>query len=257
MKTVVLGAAGWLGRAVLANMEGKHEVRAFDRSPQSWEAWKDVDGEWQGEKVHGDIVDFEAVNSALEGAEGVVHTAVLGGSHPGAYGTEDKLPFLVNLKGLWNVLEAARQRGIKRVVHVGSCQTVHPKGIFFTSEVRRPDAGLYGVTKRLQEEMCRQFHDGYGMSIIVLRPDYIVDSRIGMGWGWHREKLGAEGRRRQNGWICRHDLAEACRLALETDKVDFDIFHIIGTPEAEKTCNVARSREVLGLQYRGDLEQYR
>jgi hypothetical protein len=78
-----------------------------------------------------------------------------------------------------------------------------------------------------------------------------------MGWGWHREKLGAGGRRLERGWVCRHDLAEACRLALETRAVDFDIFHIVGTPEAEQTCNVARSREVLGLRYRGNLEQYR
>jgi nucleoside-diphosphate-sugar epimerase len=257
MKTAVFGAAGWLGRAVLANLAGRHEVRAFDFGSKAWEAWQDVDGEWEGEKVYGDIADFEAVDQALEGAEGVIHTAVLGGGHPGAYGPDDPLPFLVNLKGLWNVLEAARRRGIRRVVHVGSCQTVHPKGIFFTAEVRRPDAGLYGITKRLQEEMCRQFHEGAGLSIIVLRPDYIVDSRLGMGWGWTREKLGAGGRRRANGWVCRHDLAEACRLALETGAVDFDIFHIVGTPEAEQTCNAARSRQVLGLVYRGDLEQYR
>lgn len=256
MKTVVFGAAGWLGRAVLANLEGRHTVRAFDYGPQAWEAWKDVDGTWEGEKIHGDIVDFKIVDRALEGAEVVVHTAVLGGSHQGAYGPDDQLPFLVNLKGLWNVLEAARQRGIRRVVHIGSCPTVHPKGVFFSAEVRRPDASLYAVTKRLQEEMCRQFHDGYGLSIIVLRPDYIIDSRLGMGWGWSREKLGAGGRRRSNGWICRHDLAEACRLGLETGAVDFDIFHVVGTPEAEKTCNVARSREVLGLVYKGDLEQY-
>jgi hypothetical protein len=57
--------------------------------------------------------------------------------------------------------------------------------------------------------------------------------------------------------VCRHDLADACRLALESETIDFDIFHIVGTPEADKTCNVARSRETLGLRYNGDLEQYR
>jgi hypothetical protein len=57
--------------------------------------------------------------------------------------------------------------------------------------------------------------------------------------------------------VCRHDLAEACRLALETDKVDHDVFNIVGTPEATKTCNVGRAGEVLGLEFKGDLEQYR
>jgi UDP-glucose 4-epimerase len=254
MNIVVFGAAGWLGRAVLANLTGKHQVRAFDFGAQAWESWKDVDGEWNGDVVHGDIVDFTTVHNATEGMDAVIHLAVYFGSGTGAYSVDDQKPFLINLKGLWNVLESARQRGIQRVVHIGSCQTVHPKDIFFTSEIRRPDGSLYAVCKRLQEEMCRQFYDAFGMSIIVLRPDYIVDSRLGMGR--HREKLGAEGTRARNGWVCRHDLAEACRLAAESETIDFDIFHVVGTPEADATCNVARSREVLGLTYRGNLEQY-
>ena len=159
MKIVVFGAAGWLGRAVLANLEGRHAVRAFDQSPAAWETWADVGG------------------------------------------------------------------------------------------------NVYALTKRLQEEMCRSFHDAFGMRLTVLCPDYIVDSRIGLGR--FREKLGPEGSPYRNGWVCRHDLGEACRLALESETIDFDIFHIAGTPEADATCNVARSREVLGLVYRGDLDQYR
>jgi len=251
MKIVVFGAGGWTGRAVLANLDGKHEVRAAVRGPKSWEKWKDVDGEWKGEEIHGDISDFHYVHRATEGMDGVVHLAVY---FPGKDPDDDK-PFLVNLKGLWNVLESARQRGLKRVVHVGSCQTVHPKGIFFSADVRRPDGSLYAVCKRLQEEMCRQFYEAHGLSIIVLRPDYIVDSRLGIGF--MKEKLGPGGRRTRIGWVCRHDLAEACRLALEHDSLEFEILHIVGTPEADNTCNVARSRDVLGLTYRGNLEQYR
>src|SRR5436305_1923944 len=81
------------------------------------------------------------------------------------------------------------------------------------------------------EERCRSFHDAYGMRIIVLRPDYIVDSRLGLGR--HRERLGPGGTPTRNGWVCRHDLAEACCLALESEAIPFDIFHIVGTPEAE------------------------
>ena len=251
MNVVVFGAAGWTGRALLANLD-KHQVRAFDRDAEAWEIWKATDGEWEnGEIISGDIVDFTTVHRATEGMDAIVHLAVYSGS----YDVDNQLPFLINLKGLWNVLESARQRNIRRVVHIGSCQTVHPNGIFFTADVRRPDGSLYAVCKRLQEEMCRQFYDAFGLRIIVLRPDYIVDSRLGIGR--HKETLGPGGTPTRNGWVCRHDLANACRLALESETIDFDIFHIVGTPEADKTCNVARARETLELRYNGNLEQYR
>ena len=128
MKVLVLGAAGWVGRAVLANLEGMHDIRAFDSGPEAWEQSAEIDGEWaQGEIVHGDISDFATVESALDGIDGVIHLAMLGGE----YRDGDVLPFTINLKGLWNVLEICDRKGIARVVHVGSAQTRHPEGIFF------------------------------------------------------------------------------------------------------------------------------
>jgi nucleoside-diphosphate-sugar epimerase len=250
MKIVLFGGAGWLGRAVLATLRDRHEVRAFDRSPEDWNTWADVGPDWSGETVHGDLVDFSTVHAATEDMDAVIHVAAYFGG-----GDDDPLPWLINLKGLWNALESARRRGIRRVVHVGSRETVHPLGMFFDASVRRPGGGVYPICKRLQEEMCRSFHDAHGSRIIVLCPDYIVDSRIGLGR--HREPLGPNGSPLRNGWVCRFDLAEACRLAVENEAIDFDIFHIVGTPEADLTCNVARSREVLGLEYRGNLQQYR
>ncbi len=247
MKTVVFGAAGWLGRAVLQNLAGKHAIRAFDYGPQAWEAYRDIDGDWNGgEVVHGDIADYHAVERVISGVDCVIHTAVYFVGD-----LNDDKPFLINLKGLWNVLQAAQEQGVRKVVHIGSCQTVHPEGIFFSSEVRRPDGSLYAVCKRLQEEMCRQVHEAFGLPIVVLRPDYIVDSRLGIGK--NREPL----QNIRNGLVCRHDLAEACRLALERDEVEFDVLHVVGMPEADATCNTARGREVLGLEYKGDLDQYR
>ena len=253
MNVTVFGAAGWLGRAVIKNLAAGHDVRAFDRGPEAWDKWADVEGQWtEGPVVHGDIADFDQVEDAVSGMDAVVHAAV----HPcGGGPAKGREGFMVNLNGLWNVLEAARQHSIRRVVFIGSCLAAHPKGTFFTAEVRNPEGGLYNVCKRLQEEMCRQFHDAFQMRIIVLRPDYIVDSRLGISK--YRKVLGSAECPWTIGWVCRHDLAEACRLAVENDSIGFDVFHIVGTREAEKTCDVARSREVLGLEYKGDLDRYR
>ncbi|HQE61778.1 MAG TPA: NAD(P)-dependent oxidoreductase [Candidatus Latescibacteria bacterium] len=253
MNIVVFGAAGWLGRAILAQASGRSTVRAFDRGPDAWAEWRDVDGDWtEGEIVHGDIADYPTVARAVAGMDAVIHTAVF---FPKADEPNDPRPFLINLKGMWNVLEAARLAGIRRVVHVGSCGTIHPQGLFYDATVRRAEGDLYGVCKRLQEEMCRQYHEAHGMSTVVLRPDYIVDSRLGIGR--FREKLGQTGSPWRLGWVCRYDLAEACLLAAENPTIEHEILHIVGTPGAEKFCNVARAQQVLGLEFKGDLERFR
>ena len=179
---------------------------------------------------------------ALEGMDGVVNlSAYFGYQEP----PEDDLkPFLVNVKGMWNVLESARRRELRRVVQMGSCVVQHPDNRFLSSEVRSKEGNLYGITKRLQEEVCRQYHDAYGQRIIIFRPCSIGDSRLGITRTGDPARGGVS-------WVCRHDLAEACHLALENNSIDFDIMHTASHPEADKYCNVARSREILGLQYEG------
>jgi len=242
MKVAVIGAAGWVGRAVLKNFAERHQVRAFDYNPEAWDVYRRFDGDWEGEKHYGDVADFSAVDSALEGMDGVVNlSAYFGYGEP----PEDEIkPFLINVKGIWNVLEVARRRGLKRVVQMGSCVVQHPDGRFLSSEVRSKEGDLYGITKRLQEEVCRQYHDAYGLPIIIFRPCSIGDSQLGIS----RDGTPARG---GISWVCRHDLAEACHLALENETIDFDIMHTASNPEADKYCNTARSREILGLEYNG------
>ena len=57
--------------------------------------------------------------------------------------------------------------------------------------------------------------------------------------------------------VCRHDLAEACRLAIEKDDLSFEVLHMAGAAEADEFCNTQQAREVLGLEFKGDLDQFR
>lgn len=246
MKIAVLGAAGWLGRAIIENLSVHHSVRAVDRGPDAWLAG----GPWQsGEVVHADIADIESVRDAMNDMDAVIHAAV----HLGPYSGNDDQPFLVNVKGLWNTLESAREMGINRIVHIGSCQVQHPDGIFFTADVRRPDGSLYAVTKRLQEEMCRQFHDAFNLPTVVLRPCSIIDSRSDTAKGGGSVGPGSW----DVGMVCRHDIAEACRLAVERAEPHFEVLHVASSPEASAYCNVAETCETLGMKFRGDMDKYR
>lgn len=244
MRALVIGAAGWLGRAILSALDGHHDITAFDRGPEAWEVGDGISGVGGGGTViHEDVSDYDAVDAAIADTDAIIHAAVY--ASPGGYHERDELPFLINLKGLWNVLESVRRREVHRVVHIGSCHVISPKGVFFTEDVRRPDGSLYAVTKRLQEEMCRQYHDAFGLSQVVLRPCSIIDSRLA---------LGKDGRKLEPGtwdvsWVCRHDIGEACRLAIEKQEIDFEVLHVAGSPEADQHCNVARTREVLGIEF--------
>ena len=89
-----------MGGAVLADMGDDYELVAFNRRP--------MEGV---ESIQGDISDFDAVNAALEGADGVVHLAALA-----TFGMPDDpksgtLPDFIqaNIEGAYNVMEASRQ----------------------------------------------------------------------------------------------------------------------------------------------------
>jgi nucleoside-diphosphate-sugar epimerase len=245
MKVIVFGAAGWLGRAILDDLSSRHDVTAFDQSPEAWVKSDQIDGTWHGGHIiHGDISDYDTVQGAIKGTDAIIHATVY--ASPKGYDERDEQPFLVNLKGLWNVLQSAHQGGVHRVVHIGSCQVVNPKGTFFNQDVRRPDGSLYAVTKRLQEEMCRQFYDAFGLSQVVFRPCTIIDSQLAMGKGGRKLAPGTWN----VDWVCRHDIGQACRAAIEKEGIDFEILHVAGSPEAEVHCNVARTRELLNIDFR-------
>ena len=71
MNITVLGAAGWLGRAILENLSVHHDVRAVDVGPEAW-----TTDSFVGEIVHGDITDFDTVDRTIEEADAVIHVAV-------------------------------------------------------------------------------------------------------------------------------------------------------------------------------------
>ena len=152
------------------------------------------------------------------------------------------------------------------MVHISSCATIWPGGPsspgqgtrHFDSEARSQEGDVYGITKRLQEEMCRQVYDHCQLPIIVLRPDGICDARQGL-LGHPRRPFSPspselEGRDLDGlysvGAVCRHDLAAACVSAAERMEPAFDILHTVGeSEEAKEACNVARTAEVLGVRF--------
>ena len=264
-------------RSLLAREETT-AVCAFDLHAGTWAGSIDLDDggvpeDPRLELRYGDIAEMETVRRAVRRCDAIVHTTVAtqgvtATSSSKLYsvgeGTDDTT-WLVNLKGLWNVLECAREEGVGMVVHIGSCHhswpgtgshlppaTAAPGSVFMDANARRPDGGLYATQKRMQEEMCRQQWEAHGLKTVVLRPDYIVDMELKIGR--HREPLDTT-QVMPAGNVCRNDIATACVQAIERrDTIGFEILHVVNTGADQRTkCNVSRTESLLGVRFRSAL----
>jgi nucleoside-diphosphate-sugar epimerase len=122
MRALVTGATGLVGFALCRRLDS-HEVTAFVRSPgKRAERRIAVD-----HIVEGEITDRKAVEQAVRGAEVVFGIAAT--FHEPQL--TDESCRAVNVGGTRNLIEAARQHGVRRVVH---CSTV---GIHGLVELRR------------------------------------------------------------------------------------------------------------------------
>ena len=189
MRVCVFGAAGWTGRAVIRSLLARDDttaVCAFDLHAGTWNGSLEVDGgapdDPRVELRYGDLSNMEIVRSAVRHCDAIVHTTVAtdgisATSSSKLYGVgegTDDTTWLVNLKGLWNVLESAREEDVGMVVHIGSCHhswpgaqshmpraVALPGSVFMDASARRPDGGIYATQKRLQ---VRSWDGGGGYS---------------------------------------------------------------------------------------------
>ncbi|MFC3996420.1 NAD-dependent epimerase/dehydratase family protein [Nocardiopsis sediminis] len=158
-RIVITGVAGRIGPTVRAGLSGdaQHLV-LLDRAPV--EAQDDTET-----AVEADITDLPALVEAFEGADAVVHLA----------GIADEAPFAdlldANVRGTYNVLEAARRAGVGRVVLFSSNRVTGAYPIHhhvFADEPPRPD-GLYGVSKVAVEALGQMYADTFGLEVVALR----------------------------------------------------------------------------------------
>ncbi len=158
-KLLLTGAAGGLGQALRQRLKANCEVlRLSDRH----DFGPAVTGE---EMVLADLADAAAVDVMVNGVDAIVH---LGGvSVEGPFG-----PILqANILGQYNLYEAARQHGVKRIVFASSN---HVTGFYRQSETidatypARPDS-LYGVSKAFGEDLSRFYFDRYGIETACVR----------------------------------------------------------------------------------------
>jgi uronate dehydrogenase len=158
-RILLTGAAGGLGQALRPRLKANCDVlRSADRVAFG------LAGE-QEELVLADLADASAVLAMMQGVNAVVHL--------GGVSTEAAFePILqANILGVYNLYEAARKQGVKRIVFASSN---HVTGFYKQSETinashpPRPDS-LYGVSKAFGEDLSRFYFDRYGIETACVR----------------------------------------------------------------------------------------
>ena len=167
-RALVTGGAGFIGsNLVRALLDHGDRVRVLDNFATGNRAnLADIVAEI--EIVEGDLRSYERVHTAVRGTDIVFHQGALG-SVPRS--VQDPLTTTaVNVEGTLNVLLAARDEGVGRVVAASSSSVYGDGGTFPRVETQAPNPiSPYAVAKLAAERFCVSFARVYGLETVALR----------------------------------------------------------------------------------------
>jgi dTDP-glucose 4,6-dehydratase len=174
-KTVlVTGADGFIGSHLTeALVRQGLNVRAFVyyNSFNTW-GWLDqcaADIKGQFEVFPGDIRDPHGVKEAMKGCDAVLHLAALI-AIPFSYNSPDTYVD-TNIKGTLNVLQAARELGVNRVIHTSTSE-VYGTAQFVPITEEHPMQGQspYSATKIAADQLAYSFYSSFDLPVVTIRP---------------------------------------------------------------------------------------
>ncbi|MEI7431350.1 MAG: NAD-dependent 4,6-dehydratase LegB [Betaproteobacteria bacterium] len=174
MKVLVTGADGFIGSHLAeALVKNGHDVRAFVlyNSFNSW-GWLDhVSESVRGnlDVFAGDIRDPNGVRTAMKDCEAVLHLAALI-AIPYSYHSPDTY-IDTNIKGTLNVLQAARDLGVKRVIHTSTSE-VYGTARFVPITEEHPLQGQspYSASKIGADQLAYSFYTSFNLPVVIARP---------------------------------------------------------------------------------------
>ena len=230
-KILITGSDGFIGSHLTeALVRAGHSVRAFvmynyfnswgwlDQSPKDIRDNLDV--------FAGDIRDPHGVKTAMKGCDTVLHLAALI-AIPYSYHSPDTY-IDTNIKGTLNVLQAARELGVKRVVHTSTSE-VYGSARFVPITEEHPLQGQspYSATKIAADQLAYSFYASFGLPVTIARPFNTYGPRQSaraviptiitqIANGKKQIKLGAVSPTRDFNFV--HDTVAGFIAAMKSDK---------------------------------------
>jgi uronate dehydrogenase len=230
MRVLTTGAAGYVGRRLSRGLEDEFDLRLSDISiPQNDPRW-----------VRLDVTDPSNTAAVVRDVDAVVHLAVASGQE-GEYEDSafNQLRFDVNVKGTWNVLEAARRAGVRRFVYTSSLMVVwgYTPPEWVAGDAPPRPVGTYAVTKKFGEELCRHYAQTFGLSVVCLRIPKPIDLADA---AWKQRPIRPQ-------CIAFPDLVEAYRRALLAPGIGFEIVTVVGE-SSRRRWDLSRAEKLLGYR---------
>lgn len=192
-KILITGANGRIGRVLVDGLRqtGVYEIIATDVVPDPARSIVAVD-----------VTDADALQAAMPGVDVAIHLAWFMQSHDFH---EKIVP--VNIEGMYNLYEAARLNGVRRVIF-GSSN--HVTGFYPVDQVTTPEMpmrpdSLYGLGKCWGELVGQLYADKYGISVINVRiGNFSVENK-------------PSSLRATRIWISHRDIVQLMRCCIEAD----------------------------------------
>jgi NAD dependent epimerase/dehydratase len=238
-KILITGADGFIGSHLTeALVRAGHDVRAFVlyNSFSSW-GWLDrCDADVAGhfEVFSGDVRDPNGVRKAMQGCDAVLHLAALI-AIPYSYHSPDTYVD-TNIKGTLNILQAARDAGVSRVVHTSTSEVYGTaRYVPITEEHPLQGQSPYSASKIGADQIAMSFHASFGTPVTLLRPFNTYGPRQSaraviptiitqLANGERRIRLGAVGPTRDFNYVA--DTVAGFVAALNAERVVGEIINL-------------------------------
>ena len=236
-RILITGPGGRVGPHIVPLLREHYALRLLDAQPL-----KTISLTGDDEFVQVDIRDFGAVRKACEGVTAMIHLAAISDE-----ADFHSLLLPINLEGVYNAFEAARQAGVQRVIFASTGQTVlnYPVGEWVTPDMPPRPYTVYACTKLFGEGLTRLFSDKYGMSMIVIRLCNFQP--------YDSELLRKPGDL-QRQWCSPRDLAQLLIKSLRSD-VRFAIFFGLSA-NTGRYWDISNAKELVGYEPEDDAAKY-
>ena len=175
-KTIFLtGGAGFIANKIISRLIEDNKIIVFDNFERDTLTSSGLSSHPNLKIVNGDVRDFELVYNSMYGADIVIHAAAIAGITTVALKPVKTME--VNIIGTYNVLEAARKRGITGKIIDFSTSETYGEMAYNSKESDNSVVGVAGVerwtysaSKLAAEHFAHAYHKEYGLNTVTVKP---------------------------------------------------------------------------------------